>query len=376
MTLAGALLAALLLPIPIGAAEAAPEASLTKARLEVRAAPECTSYADLSARVAARSPRIHFVDQAALYAQVILTAPEPGSVLAELVLSAADGKPAPRRVAARSCAEAADAVALIIAVTLDPASARKPATGPVRDPGAITDGEAVSRVASATKAGSPSPSEPKDQPAEQTVTDQPAERPDIAKPPAEPAAVVSVPPPPAGPSATTRYGFGAHLAGQVVIGPAPAVMPGVALYALAAIDRDGTWAPAIILGALHAWRSDLAELGSTASFALDAGSLDACPLRLRWSSLVARPCASLLVGRMTASGGADVSEAASTERPFVVAGGVVVLTAGIGSVVELTGRLSTGATLIRDSYGFRPTVFHRASFLTTSASVGLGIRWP
>jgi hypothetical protein len=153
-------------------------------------------------------------------------------------------------------------------------------------------------------------------------------------------------------------------------------MPGVALYALAAIDRDGPWAPAIILGALHAWRSDLAELGGTASFALDAGSLDVCPLRLRWSSLAARPCASLLVGRMSASGGADVSEAASTARPFVVAGGVVVLTAGIGSLVELTGRLSTGATLIRDSYGFRPTVFHRASFLTTSASVGLGIRWP
>ena len=137
------------------------------------------------------------------------------------------------------------------------------------------------------------------------------------------------------------------------------------------------WAPAVILGVLHAWRSDLAELGGTASFALDAGSVDACPLRLRWSSLVARPCASLLVGRMTASGGgADVTEAASKARPFTVAGGLVILTAELGSMVELTGRLATGATLIRDSYGFSPTVFHRASFLTTSASLGLGIRWP
>lgn len=366
MTLAGALLAALLLPIPVVAAGAAPDVPLTKARLEVRAAPECTSYADLAARVAARSPRIQFVAQAALSAQVILTAPGPGSVLAELVLSAADGRPAPRRVAARSCAEAADAVALIIAVTLDPTIARKPATGPVRDPGAITNGEAVSRVASTTKAGSPSPSEPTN-----------AEQPDSAKPPAEPAAVVSVPSPPPSPSATTRYEVGAHLAGHAVFGPAPAVMPGVALYALVAIEREGPWAPAIILGVLHAWRSDLAELGGTASFALDAGSVDACPLRLRWSSLVARPCASLLVGRMAASGGGSyVTEAASRERPFAVAGGLVVLTAGLGSMVELTGRLATGATLIRDSYGFSPTVFHRASFLTTSASLGIGIRWP
>jgi hypothetical protein len=188
--------------------------------------------------------------------------------------------------------------------------------------------------------------------------------------------VVSVPQPKPGLSATTRYELGAQLAGHALFGPIPAVMPGIALYASAAIKRDGPWAPAIILGAMHAWRSDLAELGGTASFALDAGSVDACPLRLFGSAFAARPCVSLLLGRMTASGGADVTGAVSKVRPFAVAGGALVLSAGLGSIVELTGRLSAGATLIRDSYGFRPTVFHRAGFLTTSASLGIGIRWP
>jgi len=376
MTSGTALLAALFFPLPMGAAAAAPEAATTKARLEVRADPDCTSRTDLVARVAARSPRIQFVDDAALSAQVQLMTVRPGSVAAEVVLAAADSKPSPRRVLAHSCAEAADAVALIIAVTLDPTLARKQPTIAVRVPGTASDGGAGSQAGSGGPAKSLSPSEPPAAGAAQ-ATSKPAERPDLAKPPAEPVAVTSTPPPPQSPPAPARYGFGASLVGEVVFGPAPAVMPGVAIYALAAIERESLWSPAVVQGEAHAWRSDLSELRGTASFALDAGSVDACPLRLRWSSLAARPCAAFLVGQMTASGGgADVTGARSFARPFTVAGGTVILTAGIGSIVELTGRLETGVTLIRDSYGFLPESFHRAGLLTTSASLGIGLRWP
>ena len=112
--------------------------------------------------------------------------------------------------------------------------------------------------------------------------------------------------------------------------------------------------------------------GGTASFTLDAASLDACPLRLRWSSFAARPCGSATIGRLTASG-ADTDAAASTRRPFAAAG--VTMVASFGTTIELSLRLGLGVTLIRDSYELATTVFHRASAITTSASLGVGVRW-
>jgi hypothetical protein len=164
------------------------------------------------------------------------------------------------------------------------------------------------------------------------------------------------------------------VAGQTIFGPAPTVMPGIALYGTAALDRDGIWAPALIVGVTHVWRSDLAESSSSASFTLDAASVDACPMRLGSTQLAARPCASVLAGRLAASG-ADAPNAASFSRPFAAAGAAVTASAGIGSRLELAVRLGVGVSLIRDRYEFGSTTFYRASPITTSASVGVGARW-
>ena len=150
-------------------------------------------------------------------------------------------------------------------------------------------------------------------------------------------------------------------------------MPGIALYGMAALDRAGVWAPALFLGATHTWRSDLAEPGGKASFTLDAGSLDACPLRWRWSGLSARPCASALVGWVSARG-TNTDQGMTAVRPFAVAGSTLI--AGLGSKVEVSVRLSVGAMLIRDSYQFASNVFFRTGAIATSASLGIGTRWP
>jgi hypothetical protein len=327
MTSGGALLTALLLQTPLGAPAAAPEAAPTKttARLEIRGAGECISRGDLTARVAARSPRIQFVDEAAIYAQVVVTSTRPGNVVAELVLATPGAEQAPRRFVGRSCAEAADAIALIIAVTLDP-----------------------------------------------TLKPQ-VEQPVEVKPPPPPPAEAQPPPPPA-PPPTTRRQYGAFVAGQTIFGPAPAVMPGMAVYAMAALDRESVWSPALFVGATHVWRNDLAEPGGTASFTLDAASVDVCPVRVGQHRLVARPCASALVGRLAASG-ADADQTASEARPFATAG--VALTASAGTTVEVTARVAVGMTLLRDSYYFQgATTFHRADLITVAANLGIGLRWP
>jgi hypothetical protein len=163
------------------------------------------------------------------------------------------------------------------------------------------------------------------------------------------------------------------LAGQAIFGPAPAVMPAVTLSLTAMLNRDGRWSPAMFVGVTHGSRSDLSEPGGTASFSLDAASLDVCPLRLRWSGLTTRPCASALLGRLS-SKGTDTQQGASATRPFATAGAA--MTASFGSTVELSGRLGIGLTMIRDSYEFATAVFHQSSLLTISASLGLGIHWP
>jgi hypothetical protein len=190
-------------------------------------------------------------------------------------------------------------------------------------------------------------------------------------PPVAPADVVSVEPPPV----ASRRQAAVRLAGQTVFGPAPAVMPGIGIYVMAPLDREALWSPAIMLGAIHAWRSGLVETGGTASFTLDAVSLDACPLRARLSLLEGRACASGLLGRLVASGTATV-RGASVPRPFAAVGAAALVSASLGWRLELSARLGVGATVLRDFYEFGTDVFHRAARLTIDASLGLGVRWP
>ena len=361
MTPSAALLVALLLQGAAGA----PPGEPTRVQLRVQAAPDCTSRRDLAARIAERSPRIEVVDEAPVSAAVTVTSPHPGKVIADLVLGAGGAAQPARCVVARTCPEVADGVALIIAVTLDPSSRRGPpaivAERRREEPGASESGASAGAADEQKPATEPAPA-PK--PPDRTAPPTPPPERTAAPSPPQPTVAARVP---------SARQFGAYLAGQTVLGPAPAIMPGLALYVLAALERQGPWSPALVLGATRVWRADLSETGGTASFTLDAASLDACPLRFRWTALTARPCASALFGRLT-SRGSDATPTASATRPFAVAGAVI--SVGFGSRVDVSARLALGLTLIRDSYEFGTDVFHRADPITVSASVGVGAHWP
>lgn len=255
MTLGAALLVAL---FSQAAGGTAPESTVTSLRLDVQAPGACTSRGDSAARIAARSPRIAVVDSAPISARLAITLPRAGTAIADIVLAAGGVDQAPRRVTARSCAEAADGAALIIAVTLDPSLTSRHAQAPA------SSGAPVVETA----------------PPVQTA------------PPAAPR-----PPRPA-----ARRELGALVSGQTVFGAAPGVLPGLAIHGMAALNSGGPWAPALFLGAMRAWRSGVAVTGGAASFTLDAFTADACPLVLRWRLVAARPCASALVGRLAVQG--------------------------------------------------------------------------
>src|SRR4051794_39789223 len=109
MTSASRLLITLLVTSVVGAADAA-EAPSPNIRLEVQATPDCTSRADLTARVSARLRGAHFDNNAAtLEALARFTALPSGNIVGEVTLAKPGTKPALRRVVTQSCAQAADA---------------------------------------------------------------------------------------------------------------------------------------------------------------------------------------------------------------------------------------------------------------------------
>jgi hypothetical protein len=352
VTSAQALPFALLVLVSLsGAAAPAAEAELAVARLEVTARAECATREELVARVAARSRRIRFVEEAGVEPAVhasIEAAPRGGAVGA-LEITGAQGTTALRRISGPSCAQVTDALALIITLTLDPTAAIEPAPpAPVPAP---------------PPAPAPAPAPPPPPPP------PPAVAPPVPAESAQPAE-----PPRAVPRAA-RVRFGAGAAAELVFGAAPRALPGFSLHALAALDRDGLWSPALILWGTHAWTDSLVEPGGTASFTLDAATLDACALRLRLAPVEARACATGMVGRLVASG-SNTYVPASAARPYAAAGGALLVAVDVGSFFVVAGRFGAGASLVRDSFEFSPAVFHRTAAVTLAGSLGMGVRFP
>lgn len=321
------------------------------AGLEVEGSSACATRAELVDRVRARVPAGTFVEVGGAAAVTVRFSAAPaGAIVAEVTFTRGDTKPSARRVQAGSCSEATDAVALIIAMTLSPAGNH----GDVPSDSAASAGPASDQSTSSSP-GSPAAKGQPRTPSEPVEPERKAV--DVTSP--RPANVGS---------------FGVQLAAQSFLGPAPQVMPGVAVYAVAGLERPAPWSPAFLLGATHAWQSGQ-EQGGKASFRLDAVTFDACPIRLRLGGIETRPCASVLAGRFSARGTETINQAPESRRPFWVAGGAVVARSHLFWMLEASARVAVGANLVRDSFEFTPSVFHTVPAITVAASVGVGVRW-
>jgi hypothetical protein len=343
-----------------GVAVAADVASVA-ASLDVAAPAACTTREEVAARIAARSSRIRLRagggagDGPALRATI--TPGAGGAVVAELTIVQAGGGRSLRRLTARSCADAADAVALVIVIALDPTSlaAGEPAPADAAAPPApLAEPPAPATSSPATPPLPTPPRSPSPPPPAETVVDSASPEP---------------PPAPAYP----RYGAGAF--GTVVLGPAPDAMVGFGIEVSAALERESIWSPALVLRGMHAWKDGVAAEGGIAAFTLDALALDACPLRLRVAILAARACGAGLLGRLTATGTYTYSPGGESPA-FATLGGAVILTVDLGPLVTLSGRLGLGASLTRYAFAFSPVEFHRVPQATVAGDVGVGVRFP
>lgn len=116
-----ALLAVLGAAMPASADATAPPA---RAHLSLRAPAGCASEAAIAAGVRARSTRIAFVGAAddVPNLRVELRAERTSELVAALTVHWPDGRRSERRVAAEGCADAVEALAFLIVLTLDPRS--------------------------------------------------------------------------------------------------------------------------------------------------------------------------------------------------------------------------------------------------------------
>jgi hypothetical protein len=246
------------------------------------------------------------------------------TIAGELWVEQPDGRATQRRIRAPSCEQAADALALVLVLALDPSAV-------IATPGP----------------------------------------PPIPLPRAAPA--VPAPPAPDAP-VTPHIAWAIDAGGWVIRGPAPRLMPGAALGALVARDGAGLWSPALALSWLHAGSGELAEPGGTAAFTLEAAILDLCPVRLARWRVEARACASALVGRLAAAGSNTYAPAAA-QRPFAASGAGLRVAVALPHHLQLSGRLEADAPWHRDAFAFSPTVFHRAAAVTLAAGLSLGVRF-
>ena len=309
------------------------------ARLELEAQPGCSTRDELIARVMARSTRIRFVNDGAgvpnLTARI-----EVGfrGVVAQLDVVEPDGRKFSRRLEAPSCAAATDALALVVAITLDPSAATAEASK-------LPD----------TSATTAKP----DQSPEAKVRETPLEP---VPEPEEPPAI----------AATRRLAVG--IIGEVVSGPAPALLAGAGLEVQASLDRASLWSPAIVLTLAHLWSGGSTQADGVADFSMDLLTLDLCPVRLAASWVEARACAAGSLGRLAAQG-TNTYDPMSSSRPFATAGATARLALPLGSRVAILARFGAGATLWRDAFEFIPTVFHRVGSVTLVGDVGVGVQF-
>jgi hypothetical protein len=340
--------------------------------LSLSAPSSCTTASALLARVRLRSKRIEFVDEASgvPLLGVLIHARAKQQVEAQLTVLWPDGRRSERQLVDASCSQAVDALALLIALALDPTVQLGAAT---RD----DSGPAQPATAASPREDQPSAAETR------APTDGPALPPSAAdtRVPADAAAVAADEHASAKDADTTGAAslrverFSVGLVAQLVGGAAPQLMPGFGAFALMLFGGSAPWSVLLQLEATHAFSAELSELGGHAKFQLDIARLDACPLGLPLGPLWARACLAGALGRLAARGD-DTYSPASSARLWASLGALLLMTLELGSQIEIQTSAALYAPLRRDAYAFRPDVFYEAALLGLDLRLGVGLRFP
>jgi hypothetical protein len=326
--------------IAVASPARAADEDLEPIRLAYHASDGCPEEEAFVERVRARTARarVAWPGEAARTFEVTLDAGPPAS--GSVTVLAADRWGQTRHVSADACDDLADALALVVALSVDPHAETAPSLTP--------------RVASSTAASVPPPSAP------------------LLAPPPPP--VVTVAPvsresPP--PSTDTT------LAGHFFAGADFAISGGVAPEALVGGSPFVGWQarlspvlePSIRLALVRA-SSDI-QGPPSAAFVWTAGRLDGCPVAFG-DAIRLRGCARVEAGVVTVAAG-DIPLAETRVRPWFALGPLGRVEVPVVGPLFFDAEVALTVRVTNDRFYFAPdTTLYRVPVIATSEACGIG----
>jgi hypothetical protein len=316
--------------------------------VEYAAPAGCPTGEALAEQIAARTPV--FRERAAELALRVEVMSEPGGVLgrASLVLS---GHAAERELRAARCDEVVEALALVVAILVDPNADTRPLpAGGVAAPG-------------------PATAEPPPGVAPRAALPPQAERPH---------AVRRSPPPPRGPvpPAEPAYRFVAGAQAAFVGAVAPELALGPRVFGGVELHRSWPWPSSVRLSGARLFSRRLRDVQGSMKLTADLARADACFVRLREGRLTLEPCAGLDVGLLRI----DASHPRGAEdsgRIWADVGGLI--RASVAATDWLGAEVEIGADvpLVQYRFAFQGrAALYRTVPVGMHLGLGLGVRFP
>jgi hypothetical protein len=301
-------------------------------RLTYQASTSCPTESEFVTRIRARTTRARVAwpgENARTFDVLIDAGPPPSG---RVTILDADIPTGTRRVTADACPQVADALALVIALSVDPHASPPPEVAPKPPPGTAPDPLAL-------------------EPSIQQPTDKP---------------------PRASPSADERRGLFVGVDFAVTYGVAPAALLSSAPYLGWRSSAEGILRPALRFTFVHATDSGQPAPSGSADFAWTVGRVDLCPADWSWSSFGVTACARIEGGALAVVPyGVELPE--KRVRPWFAAGLLARAEWSFLRPLFLDADLDVLLRATDDRFYFVPdTTFYRVPVVGGSGGIGLG----
>ncbi|MDF3065509.1 MAG: hypothetical protein K0R38_1110 [Polyangiaceae bacterium] len=317
--------------------------------LDYLSSPSCPQKATFLTEVKARirRPVSWVVAEGAVRVAVSLNQAESGAT-GRLEVARAGKPPTRREFTAVTCSEVGSALALVVALALDPNARTEPLPEPELEPA----------PAPLVEAPSPPPAPP-------------VSTPPRVVPPQAPS--LPLPPPPA---RETHYVAWLGPVAGVDAGYAPEALVTLGVSLGARVSWGSWFSPTVQLTPLWGKTGSTGPAAELGSFAWAMARLEACPVNVRLTpALGFSPCLAAELGRLTARGTADDVESRTADRFWAAPGVTAALHFDLGAwFVRVSGEGMFPAT--RDDFVFREPdrSVHRASAFAYGGRLGFGFQ--
>jgi hypothetical protein len=364
---AAGVLAATVVWTPVTIARAGEADQGESIRLEYHASAGCPDRPAFVARVHRKTRRARFVE-AGEPGRIFTVDVEAGPPSAgRVTVTAPEGASAARAVQAGSCEEVADALALMLALAVDPQAAATAASGPTptapsSPPVPPSDGNVEPPPATPlvpSTAALPPPPRPTPHESPRPV-DEPAED-----------ELPHVPPP--GQQRGQRLFVGADFAAAT--GVSPTTLLGAAPFVGYRGSSIGWLAPSIRATFLHAGTGNLTVDGGQAQFTWNVGRLDGCFVAWPTHALRLGLCARVEAGVLDVSGSA-IAAPQTKHNGWVAAGPVGHVEWTVLGPLFLDAQAGPIFRVTNDRFYFQPnTTAYQVPIVALDAEAGVGVHF-